>query len=132
LDFLVNIDAHSLGRAVLRTLLRSLKLGADSLSSGKEKASGPRSPIALAVTGHRCSGLSENDRMSELLHLLVKTEMPYGKHKGALIADLPGNYLNWFAREGFPPGQLGRLLALMHEIDHNGLKHLLVPLRQTG
>ena len=67
--------------------------------------------------------------MHEALELLVKTEMPYGKYKGTLIADLPGNYLNWFAREGFPPGQLGRLLALMHEIDHNGLEHLLKPLR---
>jgi len=45
--------------------------------------------------------------------------MPYGKYKGRLIADLPGQYLNWFAREGFPPGELGRLLALMQELDHN-------------
>ena len=30
-------------------------------------------------------------------------------------------YLAWFARKGFPPGELGRLLALMHELDHNGL-----------
>ena len=67
---------------------------------------------------------------SEALQRLLTTEMPYGKHKGPLIADLPGNYLNWFAREGFPPGQLGQLLALMHEIDHNGLKHLLGPLRR--
>jgi uncharacterized protein (DUF3820 family) len=67
--------------------------------------------------------------MTETLDLLVTTEMPYGKHKGTVIADLPGNYLNWFAREGFPPGKLGRLLALMHEIDHNGLKDLLTPLR---
>ncbi|MBE7942661.1 MULTISPECIES: DUF3820 family protein [Ramlibacter] len=70
--------------------------------------------------------------MSEPLDLLVSTRMPYGKHKGTLIADLPGNYLNWFAREGFPPGQLGRLLALMQEIDHNGLKHLLQPLRSAA
>jgi uncharacterized protein (DUF3820 family) len=67
--------------------------------------------------------------MGDDLQRLVRTEMPYGKHKGMLIADLPGNYLNWFAREGFPAGDLGRLLALMHEIDHNGLKHLLAPLR---
>lgn len=65
---------------------------------------------------------------NELL-LLVTREMPYGKYKGRVIADLPGNYLAWFAREGFPPGELGRLLALMLEIDHNGLKHLLTPLR---
>ncbi|KQW42475.1 MULTISPECIES: DUF3820 family protein [unclassified Roseateles] len=60
---------------------------------------------------------------------LVQTEMPFGKHQGTLIADLPGNYLNWFAREGFPKGEIGRLLALMHEIDHNGLGELLKPLR---
>jgi uncharacterized protein (DUF3820 family) len=66
------------------------------------------------------------------LELLVSRVMPFGKHKGRLIADLPGNYLNWFAREGFPPGEIGRLLALMHEIDHNGLNDLLTPLRQRG
>jgi uncharacterized protein (DUF3820 family) len=66
----------------------------------------------------------------ELLELLVTREMPFGKHKGRLIADLPGNYLNWFAREGFPPGQIGQLLALMQELDHNGLRPLLDPLRK--
>lgn len=60
---------------------------------------------------------------------LVTTEMPFGKHKGAVIADLPGNYLNWFAREGFPKSEIGRLLALMQEMDHNGLRELLRPLR---
>lgn len=67
---------------------------------------------------------------AEQLQRLLTVEMPYGKHKGCLIADLPGNYLNWFAREGFPSGDLGRLLALMHEIDHNGLSGLLAPLRR--
>lgn len=66
----------------------------------------------------------------EDLERLLSVEMPYGKYKGRLIADLPGNYLNWFAREGFPPGEIGRLLALMHEIDHNGLSDLLMPLRR--
>ncbi len=65
----------------------------------------------------------------EDLRLLLTREMPFGKHKGRVIADLPGNYLNWFAREGFPPGEIGRLLRLMHEIDHNGLTYLLDPLR---
>ncbi len=65
----------------------------------------------------------------EDLQRLVTLEMPFGKYKGTLIADLPGNYLNWFAREGFPAGEIGRLLHLMHEIDHNGLKPLLQPLR---
>ena len=68
----------------------------------------------------------------EKLQRLVTVQMPYGKHKGTLLADLPGNYLSWFAREGFPKGELGQLLALMHEIDHNGLSDLLVPLRAGG
>jgi len=65
----------------------------------------------------------------EQLQKLVEMRMPFGKYEGLLLADLPGNYLNWFAREGFPQGELGRLLALMHEIDHNGLSALLDPLR---
>lgn len=65
----------------------------------------------------------------EALELLTTREMPYGKYKGRLIADLPGHYLGWFAREGFPAGELGRLLALMYELDHNNLRHLLDPLR---
>ena len=64
------------------------------------------------------------------LQKLLTTAMPYGKHKGRMIADLPGNYLNWFAREGFPKSEIGRLLALMQEIDHNGLSSLLEPLRK--
>jgi uncharacterized protein len=67
---------------------------------------------------------------AEDLEKLVTLEMPYGKYKGRVIADLPGNYLHWFAREGFPEGELGRLLELMREIDHNGLKGLLMPLRK--
>ena len=64
----------------------------------------------------------------EDLQKLVSMPMPYGKYKGRVLADLPGNYLAWFAREGFPQGELGRLLQLMLEIDHNGLSDLLRPL----
>ncbi|CAN7298227.1 DUF3820 family protein [Trinickia sp. LjRoot230] len=63
------------------------------------------------------------------LERLLSVAMPYGKYKDRLIADLPGHYLNWFARVGFPPGEIGRLLALMQELDHNGLRTLLDPLR---
>ncbi len=65
------------------------------------------------------------------LEKLINTAMPYGKYKGRKICDLPGNYLNWFARRGFPKGEIGRLLELMQEIDHNGLKGLLDPLRRN-
>jgi uncharacterized protein (DUF3820 family) len=66
------------------------------------------------------------------LERLVTMTMPFGKYQGRILADLPGHYLNWFAREGFPSGEIGRLLALMQEIDHNGLKGLLDPLRKRG
>ncbi len=65
----------------------------------------------------------------EHLQLLLTREMPYGKHQGMCIADLPGNYLAWFAREGFPRGEIGELLELMYELDHNALRGLLDPLR---
>lgn len=67
----------------------------------------------------------------DLEHLLTD-QMPFGKYQGRVIADLPADYLNWFAREGFPRGRIGQLLALMHEIDHNDLRTLLVPLRRPG
>lgn len=65
----------------------------------------------------------------EDLQRLVSFQMPYGKYKGRVLADLPGHYLGWFAREGFPKGELGRLIELMYELDHNALRHLLDPLR---
>lgn len=64
------------------------------------------------------------------LKKLVTMTMPYGRYQGRLIADLPGAYLAWFARKGFPNGELGHLLALSLELDHNGLKSLLDPLRE--
>ena len=64
------------------------------------------------------------------LQLLSTTQMPYGKHKGQSIADLPGQYLIWCAREGFPKTEIGRLLELMQTIDVNGLSCLLTPLRK--
>ena len=70
------------------------------------------------------------DSNQKQLIKLAHTKMPFGKYKGQLIADLPGNYLVWFSREGFPKGEIGRLLQLMLEIDHNGLGVLLEPLRR--
>ena len=67
----------------------------------------------------------------EDLEQLLTTPMPFGKHQGMMIADLPANYLHWFAREGFPRGHVGQLLQLMFEIDHNGLSDLLEPLRRA-
>ena len=67
---------------------------------------------------------------AEDLQRLVTVAMPYGKYQGRLIADLPGPYLAWYVRKGLPAGDLGNLLALAFELDHNGLKSLLDPLRK--
>jgi uncharacterized protein (DUF3820 family) len=66
----------------------------------------------------------------ELLLQLVNTKMPFGKYKDTLICDLPEFYIEWFARKGFPKGKIGVLLATMYEINLNGLKDLLRPLRK--
>lgn len=50
--------------------------------------------------------------------------MPYGKYKGRRLYELPGHYLAWFNRQGFPDNALGRRMALVFEIDHNALKPL--------
>jgi uncharacterized protein (DUF3820 family) len=68
---------------------------------------------------------------SQALEKLVFMKMPFGKHAGLALADLPGNYLAWFAREGFPKGELGQLLELMHTLDHNGMRGLLAPIQRA-
>ena len=66
----------------------------------------------------------------ESLEKLVSWKMPFGKHAGTLLSELPGSYLAWFAREGFPESELGELLELMHTLDHNDLRGLLDPIKQ--
>jgi uncharacterized protein len=68
----------------------------------------------------------------KLLIELVNMQMPFGKYKGRLLCDLPVFYLEWFAREGFPPGKLGMLLETMLVIKSNGLDGLLAPLKKRG
>lgn len=55
--------------------------------------------------------------------------MPFGKYQGRRLVDLPEPYVVWFSQQGFPRGELGRLLELLHVIKVNGLEHLLAPLR---
>ncbi|HAT39053.1 DUF3820 family protein [Polynucleobacter necessarius] len=62
---------------------------------------------------------------------LFLMKMPFGKYAGRALADLPGNYLAWFARKGFPKGELGQLLELMRTLDHNDLRGFLVPIQQA-
>jgi uncharacterized protein (DUF3820 family) len=60
---------------------------------------------------------------------LARTRMPYGKHQGMLLVELPEPYVVWMARQGFPKGELGRMLAIVHEVKVNGLEYLFEKIR---
>ncbi len=59
---------------------------------------------------------------------LANATMPFGKYAGRLLIDLPEAYVVWFARAGFPAGEIGELLASVMAIKENGLEGLLRPL----
>jgi len=67
---------------------------------------------------------------SRQLLRLAEYRMPFGKYKNRLLIDLPEAYVIWFANEGFPRGELGDMLRIVHEIKVNGLEYLFEPLRK--
>lgn len=72
---------------------------------------------------------TENFRTETLMNRAFLAElsvakMPFGKYEGTLLIDLPEAYVLWFARNGFPEGKLGQMLAIIHEIKVNGLEYL--------
>lgn len=60
---------------------------------------------------------------------LAAMRMPFGKHAGMLLIDLPEPYVVWFAGQGFPEGKLGEMLQTVYDIKVNGLEYLFDPLR---
>ena len=61
---------------------------------------------------------------------IAQLEMPFGKYKGRALIDLPEPYVVWFAKKGFPEGELGRLLGLLYVIKANGLENLIRPMKK--
>ena len=55
---------------------------------------------------------------------LSKAKMPFGKHAGMLLVDLPEPYVIWMKNKGFPKGELGEMLSIVYEIKVNGLEYL--------
>ena len=55
---------------------------------------------------------------------LARTKMPFGKYAGTPLVQLPESYVLWFARNGFPEGELGKQLQAVYEIKVNGLEYL--------
>jgi hypothetical protein len=73
--------------------------------------------------------MSDSDFMDpEFLVRLANARMPFGKYAGSLLVDLPEAYVVWFARKGYPQGEIGELLASLYVIKENGLEGLLRPL----
>lgn len=60
---------------------------------------------------------------------LAAMRMPFGKHAGMRLVDLPETYVVWFAQQGFPEGKLGQMLQATYEIKVNGLEYLFDSLR---
>ena len=60
---------------------------------------------------------------------LAAMRMPFGKHAGMRLIDLPEPYVVWFAQQGFPEGTLGQMLRATYEIKVNGLEYLFDALR---
>ncbi|MFN5024378.1 MAG: DUF3820 family protein [Bacteroidota bacterium] len=73
--------------------------------------------------------MNQPDR--DILLSVVRVRMPFGKYKGTLLCDLPDYYLEWFARQGFPPGKLGMQLSTVYEIKQNGLHAILDELKRS-
>jgi uncharacterized protein (DUF3820 family) len=59
------------------------------------------------------------------LYRLATARMPYGKHAGILLVDLPEPYVVWLVGHHLPGGFLGQQLREIYEIKVNGLEYLL-------
>ncbi len=68
----------------------------------------------------RCDVVNQSKDRADFVKALRAT-MPFGQYQGRALMDLPGHYLAWFSRQGFPNGLLGKQMALVYELDHNGL-----------
>lgn len=61
---------------------------------------------------------------------LANTKMPFGKYEGRFLIDLPEYYLVWYKQKGFPKGKLGEQMALVFELQLNGLEDLVRNIRK--
>lgn len=68
----------------------------------------------------------------EFLVRLANARMPFGKYSGRLLLDLPEAYVVWFARSGWPEGELGEMLAALYSVKENGQEGILRPLVRSA
>ena len=85
-------------------------------------------------------GFNPADRIQSELAEIARTRMPFGRYgpgpfppKGVPIYDLPVEYLNYFAVNGFPKGRLGKLLQIVYQTKLDGADGIFDGIRdQTG
>ncbi|WP_440904704.1 DUF3820 family protein [Catenovulum sp. SX2] len=66
----------------------------------------------------------------QILIKIANTQMPFGKYKGIDLINIPEEYFLWFQNKGFPPGELGELMAMTMVIKMENLSHLIKPLKR--
>ena len=81
------------------------------------------------MSNNDCDVFSELQSDPTQLLKLAQYRMPFGKYSNRLLIDLPEPYVIWFANKGFPEGELGTMMRIVHEIKINGLESLFEPLR---
>lgn len=65
----------------------------------------------------------------QLMSKLTTFRMPFGKHSKSLLTDLPLGYLTWFSKAGFPKGELGQLMRIVHDVKSANMEHLFDNIR---
>ena len=81
--------------------------------------------------GCREDGSAERCDGGDLVRL-ANARMPFGKHAGRLLSDLPETYIIWFLRNDVSAGKLATMMRAIYEIKVNGLEYLLKPLRDDN
>ena len=64
-----------------------------------------------------------------LIIKLISARMPFGKYSETFLTELPVAYLTWFCKIGFPKGELGQLMRIVHEIKLGDMEHLFEDIR---
>lgn len=65
----------------------------------------------------------------EFTEAITTTVMPFGKHKGQPLYDLPLDYLLWFEQKGYPKGKLGQLMKAVTDAKAECGNAIFDPLR---
>jgi len=63
-------------------------------------------------------GIMQEELNADQAFLLkvARMRMPFGKYANKLLVEIPDVYYIWFQKKGFPKGELGKLMAMMLEI----------------